>query len=278
MSHISYSWNDYSRNDYQMNAPRNASVPNKCLKRVGLRSGFPSTSLCPRTAFSALALSVGRHEEHPACKKFSDEVLAWLSVCSKVQMICIWSSWCYVPPPHHFLHQNPYWFNLSGAGLPPFWCQISPGVLEKRPLNGCLSPLALITHCHQHTPLLCNWPSFLKLLHVGKSFLYHSSSGWEFGYTMLTVTLYHRSVIPHDPSLWIATSKVYFHGGTWQCTWWATTHFRGYKKSHWIQTDPQNKTFVDKCSRWCSQTGCLSQGPTLSIGPKGTCLPILCIH
>jgi len=31
-------------------------------------------------AFSALTLLVGGLEEHPACKKPSDEVLAWLSV------------------------------------------------------------------------------------------------------------------------------------------------------------------------------------------------------
>jgi len=35
-------------------------------------------------AFSALTLLVGRHEGHPACKKQSGGVLAWLSVCSKV--------------------------------------------------------------------------------------------------------------------------------------------------------------------------------------------------
>jgi len=44
-------------------------------------------------AFSALTLSVWQQEEHPACKKLSDEVLLWLSVWSKVQIICIWSSW-----------------------------------------------------------------------------------------------------------------------------------------------------------------------------------------
>jgi len=37
-------------------------------------------------------LLAGRQEEHPACKKLSDEVLAWLSVCGEVQMICILSS------------------------------------------------------------------------------------------------------------------------------------------------------------------------------------------
>ena len=44
------------------------------------------------SAFSALTLLVERQEEHPAVKKFNDEVLAWLSIWSEVQMTCIWSS------------------------------------------------------------------------------------------------------------------------------------------------------------------------------------------
>ena len=43
-------------------------------------------------AFSALMLLVGRQEGHPACKKPSGGVLAWLSVWSKVQIVCIWPS------------------------------------------------------------------------------------------------------------------------------------------------------------------------------------------
>ena len=43
------------------------------------------------SAFSALTLLVGRQEGHPACKKLSGGVLAWLSVWSKVQT-CIWPS------------------------------------------------------------------------------------------------------------------------------------------------------------------------------------------
>jgi len=35
--------------------------------------------------FSALTLLVGWQEGHPACKKLSSEVLAWLSVWSEVQ-------------------------------------------------------------------------------------------------------------------------------------------------------------------------------------------------
>jgi len=36
-------------------------------------------------AFSALTLLVGGQEGHPACKKLSGGVLAWLSVWSEVQ-------------------------------------------------------------------------------------------------------------------------------------------------------------------------------------------------
>ena len=43
------------------------------------------------SAFSALTLLVGRQEGHPASKKLSGGVLAWLSVWSEVQT-CICSS------------------------------------------------------------------------------------------------------------------------------------------------------------------------------------------
>jgi len=41
--------------------------------------------------FSALMLLAGQQEGHPACKKLSGGVLAWLSVWSKVQT-CTWPS------------------------------------------------------------------------------------------------------------------------------------------------------------------------------------------
>ena len=50
------------------------------------------------SAFSALTLLVGRQEGHPACKKLSGGVLAWLSVWSEVQT-CIWPSWCHCHSP-----------------------------------------------------------------------------------------------------------------------------------------------------------------------------------
>jgi len=51
---------------------------------------FSSSTFSRRDAFSASILLVGRQEEHSARKKFSDGVLALLSVWSVVQMICIW--------------------------------------------------------------------------------------------------------------------------------------------------------------------------------------------
>ena len=35
---------------------------------------------------------VGYQEDHPACKKLIGGVLAWLSVWSEVQIVCMWSS------------------------------------------------------------------------------------------------------------------------------------------------------------------------------------------
>ena len=67
-------------------------------------------------AFSALTLLVGRQEGHPACKKLSGGVLAWLSVWSELQIV-------YGPADatatHCLLLQySPDWFYLSGSGPP----------------------------------------------------------------------------------------------------------------------------------------------------------------
>ena len=54
--------------------------------------------------------------EHLACKRLSDEVLAWLSVWSEVQMICIWSSWWHCHPVISCFMKIQH---LSGAGFYP---------------------------------------------------------------------------------------------------------------------------------------------------------------
>jgi len=73
------------------------------------------------SAFSALTLLVGRQEWHPVCK-MSGEVLAWLSVWSEVQMICISSSWCHC---HLIISCS----SKIQNGL-PFSCQLTQIVLE----------------------------------------------------------------------------------------------------------------------------------------------------
>ena len=80
-------------------------------------------------AFSALTLLVGRQEGHPACKKLSSEVLAWLSVWSEVQT-CIWSSWCHC----HSLSLA----SLKSRLVLPFWYWLTRVVPDKGPLNGCV--------------------------------------------------------------------------------------------------------------------------------------------
>ena len=72
----------------------------------------------------ALMLLVGRQEGHPARKNMSDEVLAWLSVWSKVRMTCIL---CHCHPIIS-VSENPEWFILL---LPAYTG--SPG--KKWPLN-----------------------------------------------------------------------------------------------------------------------------------------------
>jgi len=52
---------------------------------VGLGRDFSVFGGLGCVAFSALTLLVGRQERHPACKKLSNELLAWLSVWSEVQ-------------------------------------------------------------------------------------------------------------------------------------------------------------------------------------------------
>ena len=62
-----------------------------CIIYSGIVQRVLSVYLPSLLAFSALMLLVGRQEGHPACKKLSGGVLAWLSVWSEVQTY-IWPS------------------------------------------------------------------------------------------------------------------------------------------------------------------------------------------
>jgi len=55
-------------------------------------------------------------------KSMSDEVPAWLSVCSKVQMIRIWSSWCHCHPVISRFIKIQIGFTFLAPSLPRlFW-------------------------------------------------------------------------------------------------------------------------------------------------------------
>jgi len=93
---------------------------------------------CPG-AFSALMLLVGWQKGHPACKKLSGGVLAWLSVWSERQT-CIWPSWCHC----HSLSLASVKFRL----VLHFWYRLTWVVLDKGPLNVCVCvcvPVSLTT-------------------------------------------------------------------------------------------------------------------------------------
>ena len=80
-------------------------------------------------AFNATTLLVGRQEGHPAWKKLSGGVLAWLSVCSEVQT-CLWPSCCQC----HSLSLAPAKSRL----VLPFRYWPTRVVPDKGPLNGCV--------------------------------------------------------------------------------------------------------------------------------------------
>ena len=80
-------------------------------------------------AFSALTLLVGRQEGHPACKKLSGGVLAWLSDWSEMQT-CIWPCWCHC--------RSLSLASVKSRLVLPFWYRLTWVVQEKGPSNGCV--------------------------------------------------------------------------------------------------------------------------------------------
>jgi len=112
-------------------------------------------------AFSALTLLVGRQEGHPACKKQSGGVLAWLSVWNKVQT-CVWPSWC------HCHSLSLAW--VKSRLVLPFWYQLTRVVPEEGPLNGCM-----FLECYDMICLNISAPSLLQFRRDLKTTLFQSS-------------------------------------------------------------------------------------------------------
>jgi len=74
-------------------------------------------------------LLVGRQEGHPACKKVSGGVLAWLSVWGEVQT-CIRPSWCHC-------HSRSL-ASVKSRLVLPFWYRLTRVVPDKGPLSWCV--------------------------------------------------------------------------------------------------------------------------------------------
>ena len=100
----------------------------------------------PVYAFSALTLLVGWQEGHPACKKLSNEVLAWLSVWIEVQT-CIWSSLCHC----HSLS----FASIKSRLVLHFWYRLTWVVPDKGPLNVCVCVCVCVRACVCACVCLC---------------------------------------------------------------------------------------------------------------------------
>ena len=90
-------------------------------------------------AFTALTLLVGWQEGHPACKKLSGGLLAWLSVWGEVQT-CIRPSW-------YHCHSLSCYSKIE-IGF-TFLVPAHPVVLEKGPLNGRVCVCLILRQKHR---------------------------------------------------------------------------------------------------------------------------------
>jgi len=82
-----------------------------------------------KNAVGALTLLVGWQEGHPACKKLSGGLVAWLSAWSEVQT-CIWPSGCHC----HSMSLA----SVKSRQVLPFWYRLTRVLPEKGPLNVCM--------------------------------------------------------------------------------------------------------------------------------------------
>jgi len=82
----------------------------------------------------------------------TDDVLAWLSVRSELQIICIWTSWCYYHPVTSFVIK----IHIDFAFPVPAYS----GCPGKRPLNAC--PSSAVWHLYAWRQEMGIFPCFLR--------------------------------------------------------------------------------------------------------------------
>ena len=114
---------------------------------------------CMCGAFSTLTLLVGWQEGHPACKKMSGGVLAWLSIWSKVQT-CISPSWCHC--------RSLSLASVKSRLVLPFWYWLTRVVPDKGSLNGCVC-VCVVTGKLCNPSLTFAIPEHIKIEPANKS-------------------------------------------------------------------------------------------------------------
>ena len=139
------------------------NIPHRPFLGIHLRNDLDWVKLCCYYyyyyyAFSALMLLVGRQEGHPACKKLSGGVLAWLSFWSEMQT-CIWPSWCHC----HSLSLA----SVKSRLVLPLWYQLT---WIQRPFNGLRSGTTRVgRYQKKHSPTHTHpdhRASFIIFLHL----------------------------------------------------------------------------------------------------------------
>jgi len=124
---VSVSW-QISSSAHETRGPFHVSVSELTFILITLPRLFGDGAVVPSVLWRCW---LGGRKGIPACKKLSGDEMAWFSVWSEVQMICIWSSWCKCHPiiscSSEIQNDLPFWYRLTQV------------VLDKRLLKGCYS-------------------------------------------------------------------------------------------------------------------------------------------
>ena len=140
---------------------------------LGNTKNYFSAVLSPYNSFSALMLLVWQQEGHPACRKLSGGLLAWLSVWSEVQT-CIWPSWCHC----HSLSLA----SVKSRLVLPFWywfTRVVPGQRAVKRAHAVLSPCTADYLCYLKSKVtaIVNLPTKTSLI----SEKCHRTTSWNAG-------------------------------------------------------------------------------------------------
>ena len=164
-------------------------------------------------------------------------MLVWLSVCSEVQVICIWSSWCHcIPKLHHLLpHLNPAGFTFLVPTYPGCQCLLPDSGFDHPdyPWSSC----CMNTICENKTQLSTADKStalrfvILQTRSVMLSFRHHNNK-FVFSY-LHTLTKWH---CPHATAAAVNQWDRQTDGQTLDSFINPAPHTRAFQFSIWIDS------------------------------------------